>query len=884
MCKLCASLAVVYAFVLVLWIARLDRLWSDDQSERSKRQPTPAETDTSKPAETDMRNEMDWACNSKQAQEISAYMKGTFACPGSEAYNRTKNIFNLRLQRNPAITAHVEDKYDVALAFRLAKELDMQVTIRGGGHDPAGFSLNDGGLVIDTRMLNTMVLDQQKQILHVGAGSRWREVYRYTEQLGFLPVGGGCPPVGVAGLAAKGGVSWFSRGKGLVADNWLEAEVVLANGTFVRCSNTMYQDLFWALKGAGGSNFGCITELVLRVYPVQPGGYLAENMGLQPMPNPDNFVRKLRQYFALLESTHDRRLTVDAIAQVQRTSGALQYHLSLAFFFDGPFEVGLQLVRPFIQMVVEDRQPETQDALLSGTVFKPKNFTQWAVEWDIEYAYVHWKSAILQSINEEILATFEKSFFAASPRRGEVYQVTFEHLGGAIADIDPDATAFVHRNGNVLISINGFRFPSQNAEVSDECDGQICSETLDAWSSGLELAIRPHAIGSYVAYSDEKLLNWADRQYGVRTYQRLQQIKARYGGMDVFNTAQRVQVPKERAHDYPTTNGSAWRNIVGRESFVDPSSLECPQWGSAGWLNLKPKVALVTGGTSGIGLETARRLMLLGANVFVLGHHAGKCKLVAFELNDQAAEWPAAGRVQCISLDLGKKNEVEEGVRFLRSNGFAVHIVVLSATSFQINASPEQCRDSLDVDHLGHLLLVNELMNQKVLVESTDPARIILVSSGAADIATREDVIAALNREPCQAEGHDMLSIIKPYGAVKAINQLWAMELDRRFSEDPEGPRATIHIAFPGGTVRTRLTTPILSDPSLGDQLQAWSGLPAHRWLLSAWEGSLAAAFLASTPSPPISMQGCAPKSVSKLAMDPNLSMDVWQRSMFYLQ
>lgn len=126
--------------------------------------------------------------------------------------------------------------------------------------------------------------------------------------------------------------------------------------------------------------------------------------------------------------------------------------------------------------------------------------------------------------------------------------------------------------------------------------------------------------------------------------------------------------------------------------------------------------------------------------------------------------------------------------------------------------------------------------------------------------------------------------MIKPYSAIKAVNQLWAIELDRRLAVDPQGPRATVHIAFPGGTVRTSLTTPILTDPSLRDQLQAWSGLPAHRWLLSPWEGSLAAAYLASMPSPPISMQGCAPKSVSKLVMDPNLSKDVWQRSMTYLQ
>lgn len=878
------SLFLLYMFVLVLWTAHLDLLWSDAQSDSSKRQPTPTETDTPNQVGTNERKEEDWACKSKIAQEISAYMAGTLACPGSEAYNRTRNVFNLRLQRNAAITAQVKDKYDVALALHLAKEMDMQVTIRGGGHDPAGFSLNEGGMVIDTRMLNNIILDPKQQLVRVGAGSRWREVYDYTEQLGYLPVGGGCPPVGVAGLASKGGVSWFSRGKGLVADNWVEAEVVLANGTFIRSSKEMHSDLFWALKGAGGSNFGCITELVLKVYPVQLGGYLAENLSLHPMPDPDALLQKLRQYFLLLENTHDRRLTVDAIVQAQATGGAPRYTLNLALFFDGPFEEGMRVAQPVIQMVAQDFPSEQQDALLSGSLFQPKNFTKWATEWDIQYAYVYWKSAILQSMNEGILTSLKESFFLPSPSRGEVHQVTFEHLGGAIADVGPNETAFVHRSANILVSINGFRLPSQKIGDSNECSGPVCSEVLDVWTSGLEKAMRPHAVGSYVAYSDENLQDWAKLQYGTDTYLRLQHIKAMYGGNGLFDTAQRVHVSAEVESLFQARNNSAQLHIVEQGSFVDPSSLDCPHWGSVGWLSLKPKVALVTGGTSGIGLEIARRLVLLGANVFVLGSHAGKCKLAAIELNEQAAKWPAAGHAQCISFDLGDKNAVNEGVHLLRSNGMEVHIVVLSATSFRIDAPREQCRDSLDVDHFGHVLLVNELIGQNVLVRTDEPARIIVVSSGAAEVANREDVIDALNREPCQADGQDMLSMIKPYSAIKAVNQLWAIELDRRLTVDPQGPRATVHIAFPGGTVRTRLTTPILTDPTLRDQLQAWSGLPAHRWLLSPWEGSLAAAYLASMPSPPISMQGCAPKSVSKLVMDPNLSKDVWQRSMTHLQ
>src|ERR687892_2896552 len=194
-------------------------------------------------------------------------LRGQLVRPDSRGYEAARAVFNGMIDRRPGAIARCGDVADVLTAVRVAREHDLLVSVRGGGHNAAGLGVCDGGLVIDLSALRGVRVDPTGHTVQVDGGCTWGDVDHATHAFGLATPSGIISTTGVGGLTLGGGLGHLTRRYGLTIDSLLEAEVVLASGERVRASAGEHPDLFWALRGGGG-NFGVVTSFRFRCHPV----------------------------------------------------------------------------------------------------------------------------------------------------------------------------------------------------------------------------------------------------------------------------------------------------------------------------------------------------------------------------------------------------------------------------------------------------------------------------------------------------------------------------------------------------------------------------------------------------------------------------------------
>ena len=184
-------------------------------------------------------------------------------------YDEARAVFNAMVDRRPALIARCTSPDDVARAIAYAREQDLPIAVRAGGHSVAGMSLNDGGVVVDVRPIAEVKVDATRRIATCGAGATWSEFDRRTQAYGLATTGGRVSTTGVAGLTLGGGSGWLERRFGLTCDSLTGIELVTADGSRERADEDQNPDLLWAHRGGGG-NFGVVTSLEFRVHELGP--------------------------------------------------------------------------------------------------------------------------------------------------------------------------------------------------------------------------------------------------------------------------------------------------------------------------------------------------------------------------------------------------------------------------------------------------------------------------------------------------------------------------------------------------------------------------------------------------------------------------------------
>jgi len=205
---------------------------------------------------------------SQLLEEFASRISGQLIFPGDPYYNQARKVYNGMIDKHPGVIVKCMDTADVIHAVNFARENKLPVAVRGGGHNGGGLGICDDGLVIDLSGIKFVLVNTEKNTVRVGGGNIWREVDHATHAFGLAVPAGVVSSTGVGGLTLGGGVGYLARKYGLTIDNLLEADMVLADGSFVTVNKNKHTDLFWAIRGGGG-NFGIVTSFEFQAHPVE---------------------------------------------------------------------------------------------------------------------------------------------------------------------------------------------------------------------------------------------------------------------------------------------------------------------------------------------------------------------------------------------------------------------------------------------------------------------------------------------------------------------------------------------------------------------------------------------------------------------------------------
>ncbi|MGH2557080.1 MAG: FAD-binding oxidoreductase, partial [Actinomycetota bacterium] len=446
--------------------------------------------------------------------------KGWVLVPGDLGYDEARAVWNGAIDRRPAFIAGCTCPADVAAALRFARERDLPLAVRGGGHSVAGTSVCEGGLVMDLSPLKATQVDPRARTARAGAGLRWGEFDAATQAFGLATTGGQMSETGIAGLTLGGGIGWLMRRHGLTIDNLLAADVVLADGRRVMADEHEHPDLFWALRGGGGS-FGVVTSFTYRLHPVGPEVLAGPVLwALEDAPEVLRFYREF----------------VEGAPRDVNTIVALRKAPPLPFL---PVELHGRPVCIVAMVHLGDGEQAERDLapmrrfgrpLLDMVAPRPYTAVQSMFDAGVPHGWhYYWKSAEIGPLEDPVIDTLvEHTSRIGSPWS---YTIMFQ-LGGAVADVDEDATAYSNRRAAHNVNINGVWLPHQ--PIGDQ-------ET--EWTRGFFADLEPHQSGIYLNFLDRDDQDRVPMAYAEDTYRRLGVIKDKYDPDDVFRLAHGIRPP-----------------------------------------------------------------------------------------------------------------------------------------------------------------------------------------------------------------------------------------------------------------------------------------------------------------------------------------------------
>ncbi len=490
--------------------------------------PTRHSSPTGQPSPTDA----DWVT-------LARSLQGTLVRPGDEQYTIAHQLFSTRFDNilSSAI-AYCASLSDVQRCLAFARRFGLPFAARAGGHSYAGYSTSTG-LVIDVTRMNAVIVNAGTSTATIGAGARLIDVYNTVTQYGLILPAGSCPTVGISGLTLGGGVGVLSRKYGLTCDNLLSAQIITADGNMLTCEANNNADLFWALRGGGGGNFGIVTSFVLQLHPVAALTLFTLDWPWSAAANVvdawQNWVSQAPDELwsnCLLLSTNDTSSTpiVRVNGVYVGNAGPLNPLLNQLVTRVGSAPAGNYV---FTDSLLETMMVEAGCYGISvAACHLPSQNPQGQLSRDTSGAKSDYFTNLLPRQGIQVLVN-EMSRRQSSSILG-AGGIGLDSYGGAINRIAPDATAFIHRDA---------QFSAQYT-ANWKADAQDSVITANySWLNDLWQRMRPYASGAaYQNYVDPDLSNWQQAYYGANL-PRLQQIKASYDPGDFFHFAQSIPLP-----------------------------------------------------------------------------------------------------------------------------------------------------------------------------------------------------------------------------------------------------------------------------------------------------------------------------------------------------
>ncbi len=438
---------------------------------------------------------------------LRQHHQGAVLISGEPGYDEARRIWNGMIDRRPAVIARSVSTADVAVAIAYARDRDLILSVRGGGHSFPGHSVNDGGMMIDLSPMKRVEVDPKQRTVRAQPGVLWGELDGATHAHGLAVTGGQISHTGIAGLTLGGGIGWLMRKYGLTCDNLLAAEIVTADGRIVRASAGENGDLFWGLRGGGG-NFGVVTEFTYQLHPVKfvLGGLLAF-----PLPVGMQVLQSLRDYLPTLP---DELTTTTFLLTTPDGHKALG--VGLCYCGDpSNGELWAAPIRRMGPVVMEQLGAMPYPALQSM-------LDQVAVPGRRYYL----KSNFVGELYDDALDVLIDAYMRVPSPLSAILLV---QMGGAVSRMEHATTAFYHRDA--AMSFSAF------ASWTDPAEDQA---SID-WTRQLWEKLQPHMpAGVYVNELADEGEERVRAAYGP-AYDRLALLKQKYDPDNLFSLNQNIR-------------------------------------------------------------------------------------------------------------------------------------------------------------------------------------------------------------------------------------------------------------------------------------------------------------------------------------------------------
>ncbi|MGH2428650.1 MAG: FAD-binding oxidoreductase [Candidatus Limnocylindria bacterium] len=458
--------------------------------------------------------------DSERLERFAADLDGVLARPGDDAYAEATSIWNAMSARRPAAVVRAGSTEDVVRTVHFARDNEVELSIRGGGHNIAGLSLSDGGCTLDMSQLRSVQVDPEAKLARVAAGCTLGDVDRATQEHGLVATLGFVSATGVAGLTLGGGFGYLTRRFGWTVDDLEEVEIVTADGTVHRASRTENDDLFWALCGGGG-NFGVVTEFVFRLHEVGPqvtGGLIAW---------PASRAKEALDTFRQITESAPRELTLVAIRrnappapwvppELQGTPIVIVVacHSGTSDEAETDLAPLRALGNPIADLIMV-KDYAVQQTLLDATMPKGNHY--------------YWKSEFLGALSDGLIETYHAQLVDL---KAPANQIVLFQLSGALNEHPEDDGAMGNRDAAFACVIQSMWTPDSPAAEANKLWVRNAWSALKRFSTG----------GNYVNFQtdDEPEDRTAESYRG--NLGRLREVKAKYDPTNLFRVNRNIRI------------------------------------------------------------------------------------------------------------------------------------------------------------------------------------------------------------------------------------------------------------------------------------------------------------------------------------------------------
>ncbi|HSD01021.1 MAG TPA: FAD-binding oxidoreductase [Gaiellales bacterium] len=455
--------------------------------------------------------------------ELRVRFRGALLRPGEEGYDEARRVWNGAIDRRPALIARCAGADDVAEAVRFAREQDVPISVRGGGHAVAGHAVCDGGLMIDLSLMKAIGVEPGARTVRAAGGVLWGELDRATQPFGLATTGGIISHTGIGGLTLGGGLGHLMRKHGLTVDNLRSVDLVTADGERMHVDAETEPELFWGLRGGGG-NFGIATALEYDLHPVGPlvlGGPVFWSYA-----DALKVLRFLRDFIP--DAPDELGITLSMMAAPTMPFLPKEQYgkpvLGLVLVWAGDPEAGEPALAPLrgigspLADVVRLVPYVALQSMLDGGAPHGRHY--------------YWKSHRFAGISDEIAdVLLERVRAMTSP----FAQISAWAMGGAVSRVDAAATAVGEREIGLDVSF-AVGWPGTDGDP----------DRHRAWAREGWEALRPHSVGVYANFVSDEGAAGVEAAYGPRL-KRLTAIKDRYDPRNLFRLNANIRPSEEGA-------------------------------------------------------------------------------------------------------------------------------------------------------------------------------------------------------------------------------------------------------------------------------------------------------------------------------------------------